>query len=142
MRIGWFPLVAAAVIGAAAAAGGSWVVKQSQHRHENLHDVIHSRFKLSPAEHERLEAAEARYDARRAEIEGNIRAANAALAAAIRKDPELSPQALAASTTVESSAAELQRVTLQHVFEMRAALDPGHRAAYDSVMVEALTRDQ
>lgn len=142
MRIGWVPVLAAVVIGAAGAAGGSWLVRQSHHHDENLHDVIHKRFKLTPAEHDRLETAEARYDQRREEIEAAIRAANGRLAAAIRTDPEMSPEVATASAEVERAAAELQRVTLQHVFEMRAALDPGHRRAYDDVMIEALTRDQ
>ena len=142
MRIGWAPVLAAALIGAAAAAGGSWLVRQSHHHEENLHDVIHKRFKLSPAEHARLETAEARYERRREEIEAQIRAANSKLAAAIRTDPEMSPEVATASAEVEGAAAELQRVTLQHVFEMRAALDPAHRQAYDDVTIEALTRDR
>ena len=142
MRLGWVPLVAAAVIGAAAAAGGSWLARHTHHRTENLHDVIHRRFALTKEEHARLEASEARYDQRRAQIEADIRAANARLAATIRQDPELSPEAVAASTAIETSAAELQRVTLQHIFEMRTALDPQHRGAYDTVLVDALTRAQ
>ena len=142
MRLGWAPLVIAAVVGAAASAGGSWMVRQSHPRPENLHDVIHRRFELTAEEHARLDAAEARYDQRRAELEARIRAVNADLAAAIRKDPELSPRVLAASSAVEATAGELQRVTLQHVFEMRAALDPDHRAAYDTVVVNALTQGQ
>ena len=141
MRIGWAPMLAAAVIGAAAAAGGSWLVRQSHHRTENLHDVIHSRFRLRPAEHARLEAAEGAYDRRRAQIEADIRGANVRLATAIKADPELSPAVLAASSDVEATAAKLQQVTLQHVFEMRAALDADHRAAYDAVLVEALSRE-
>jgi len=142
MRLGWLSLVAAVLIGAAAAVGGSWVVRHTHHRTENLHDVIHQRFTLTAQEKIRLEAAEARYDGRRAQIETNIRAANLRLAAAIKRDPELSQEALSASAAVENSAAELQRVTLQHVFEMRSALDPAHRPAYDAVLIDALTQGQ
>lgn len=142
MRVGWAPLLLAAVIGAAASAGGSWAVRETHHRPENLHDVIHRRFKLTPAEHDRLEAAETRYEQRRTALEARIRAVNVDLAHAIQQDPELSPRVLAASSAVETTAAELQRVTLQHIFEMRAALDPAHRPAYDAVLVDALTREQ
>lgn len=141
MRLRWAPLLVAAAIGAGASTGGAWLVRQSHHD-DNLHDVLHRRFKLTSTEQARLEAAEVRYDRRRSEIEGQIKTANARLAAAISKDPELSPEALAASAEVERSAAELQRVTLQHVFEMRAGLDPEHRAGYDAVLTEALTRDR
>ena len=141
MRLGWASMVVAAVLGAAAAAGGSWVVRQTHPRHTNLHDIIHNRFELTAAEHARLEAAEERYDRRRASIEAQIRAANIRLANAIKADPEMSQAATEASNAVAGYAAELQQVTMQHVFEMRAALDPSHRSAYDAVLVDALTKD-
>lgn len=40
----------------------------------------------------------------------------------------------------EGAAADLQRATLVHVFEMRAGLKPEHRPAYDRVLVDALRR--
>jgi hypothetical protein len=137
------PLLAAAVVGAAVgAASSTWIARQAHPSQENLHDIVHQRFELTAAEHRRLDAAEARYATRRAEIEGRIRSANAALAASIRANPQLSPGTLQASQSVEAAAAELQSVTLQHIFEMRAALDPAHRTRYDAVLVEALTRDR
>lgn len=45
-----------------------------------------------------------------------------------------------ATREVERAAADLQRATLVHVFEMRAGLKPEHRAAYDRVLVDALKR--
>ncbi|OYX36748.1 MAG: hypothetical protein B7Y99_00300 [Caulobacterales bacterium 32-69-10] len=141
MRIGWLALVVAAVLGATAATGVSWAVRHAHAQSTNLHDVIHSRFKLSDAERARLELAEDRYSQRRNDIQLSIRAANWRLAASIKRDPELSSDAIGASKAVEDSAGELQRVTLEHIFEMRAALDPQHRATYDAVLVDALTRD-
>jgi len=137
------PLVAAVVLGGAVGAvASSWALQRADHHGQNLHDVVHERFDLTPAEHDRLDAAERLYAARRAAIESRIREANRALAEAIRSTPELSPEVLRASGAVEAAAAELQRVTLQHIFEMRDALDPAHRAEYDRVLVTALTRGQ
>jgi len=142
VRIALVPLLIAAVVGGAlGAAGGSWGMRHAHPRHENLHDLVHQRFDLSPLEHKRLDAAEAAYAARRAAIEGRIRAANTRLAQAIAANPELSGDVVEASAGVETAASELQQATLQHIFEMRRALEPDHRAAYDHVLVTALTRD-
>lgn len=142
MRLALAPLIGAAIlVGAVGAVGGSWAFRQANARPENLHDVVHKRFDLSAEEHRRLDAAEARYSQRRAEIEARIRAANLELAGAIKSDPQMSPTVVATSGKVEAAAAELQRVTLEHIFEMRAALEPEHRTAYDQVLVSALSRD-
>lgn len=140
-RVALASLMAAAIAGGAVGAvGGSWLFRQAAPRQANLHDIVHERFDLSAAEHLRLDAAEARYAQRRAAIENQIRVANAELAAVITANPELSQEVLQASNSVEAAAAELQRTTLQHIFEMRAALEPDHRAEYDAVLVNALTR--
>lgn len=142
LRVALAPLLAAAIVGGGVGAvASSWMLRQAQPRPQNLHDVVHERFDLSAAEHRRLDVAEAGYARRRAGIEGRIRQANANLAAAIQQNPQLSPEVVKASQAVEAAAGELQRVTLQHIFEMRAALEPTHRTEYDRVLVTALTRD-
>ena len=142
MRIAIAPLLIAAVLGGAAgAAGVTWSMRQAHPRNENLHDLVHQRFDLSPAEHRRLDAAEAGYTARRAAIETRMHDANNRLATAIRANPDLTEDVIRASREVETAASELQRVTLEHIFEMRRALEPEHRAEYDQVLVTALTRD-
>jgi nickel and cobalt resistance protein CnrR len=141
MQVRLAPLLAAAVLGGAVGAvGGSWLMHEVRQPPSNLHDVIHTRFALTPAEAARLEAAERGYDARRATIERRLRIANLRLANAISADPRMSPEVQSASSEVESAAAELQSATLAHIFEMRAALEPAHRAQYDSVLVRALSR--
>ena len=77
---------------------------------------------------------------RRREIETRLRTANGQLADAIAKNPTWSPEVEAATQEVERAAADLQRATLVHVFEMRAGLKPEHRPAYDRVLVDALRR--
>lgn len=132
-------LLAGLVLGVGAAVSASTIMTHVHTRPHNLHDLVHERFKLDSEEKKRLEVSEARYDERRAHIEADIATANRTLAQAIQRDPEVS-STRPGSDAVERSAGELQSVTLDHIFEMRAALKPEHRKAYDAVLVDALTR--
>lgn len=110
------------------------------HPKTDLHDMLHEAVPLDAQEQGILDAKERAFIARRAEIEARMRAANGRLADAIAADPRWSPEVEAATQQVEQAAGDLQRATLVHVFEMRAGLQPQHRAAYDRVLVAALRR--
>lgn len=92
------------------------------------------------AEERRLDIKERAYFARRDQIEQRLMAANGHLATAIQADPHWTPEVEAATREVEAAAGDLQRATLEHVFEMREGLDEAHRAAYDAALVAALKR--
>lgn len=106
----------------------------------DLHTMLHRAVPLDSNEAEILDAREKAFLARRAEIEARLRVANGQLADAIARNPAWSPDVEAATKEVEAAAADLQRATLVHVFEMRAGLKPEHRPAYDKVLIEALRR--
>ncbi|MEQ1785061.1 MAG: periplasmic heavy metal sensor, partial [Hyphomonadaceae bacterium] len=101
---------------------------------------LHQSVPLDAAEEARLDAKEQEFTARRAGIENRMKTANARLADAIRSDPRWSPEVEAITLEIESAAAELQRATLEHVFQMRDGLDPEHRATYDDALIGALNR--
>lgn len=139
-RAWWLAALGASLIGAALGAGAFWTVGALRTPTSDLHELLHARIPLGPEEEARLEAQENTFQQKRAAIERRITAANRKLAAAIRTDPRWSPAVEAASAEVEAAAGELQRITLEHVFEMRAGLDEQHRPAYDDVLIEALQR--
>jgi hypothetical protein len=131
-------VVAGALVGIALAGIIFLTHELRNHRDSDLHTLLHRVVTLAPAEQAALDAKEQAFVARRAEIENQLRQANVHLADAISADPRWSPQVEAASRQVEQAAADLQRATLLHIFEMRAALAPQHRAAYDKVLIDAL----
>lgn len=133
-------VIAAGVIGALAATGAVWVFRELQPRPADLHELLHSRVPLNAAEKARLDAREEAFARRRGAIETRLKAANGRLAGAIQIDPRWSPEVEAATREVESAAGDLERATLEHVFEMRSGLDADHRAAYDKAFVSALQR--
>jgi hypothetical protein len=134
-------MVAAAFAGVAGALLASaliWLVNTRDAPASDLHHRLHAHVTLSGDEKRRMAAREAAFEARRAAIEQRMKAANGRLARAIGTDPRWSPEVEAATREVEVAAGELERATLQHVFEMRNDLDPAHRPAYDKVLQTAL----
>ncbi len=129
-----------ALIGIGVAAGTAFWEHASRHQDSDLHEMLHRVVPLDREERATLDAKERAFAARRVQIEEQLRRANAQLAQAIASDPRWSSQVEAASRQVEKAAGDLQRATLEHVFEMRAGLAPGHRAAYDRVLIGALRR--
>lgn len=135
-----FSTLAGAVIGIGGAAGIGLLWHGPTHQDSDLHRMLHQAVPLDGREQSVLDQKERAFEARRAEIEERLRQANTNLADAIASDPRWSPRIEAATRQVEQAAAELQRATLVHVFEMRAGLEPEHRAAYDKVLIDALRR--
>jgi multidrug efflux pump subunit AcrA (membrane-fusion protein) len=133
-------VVAGALVGIALAGIIFLAHELRNHRDSDLHTMLHGVVPLNPAEQAALDDKERAFVARRAQIEDQMRQANARLADAIAADPHWTPQVEAASRQVEQAAADLQRATLVHIFEMRAGIEPAHRAAYDKVLIDALRR--
>jgi nickel and cobalt resistance protein CnrR len=130
--------LAGAVIGIGGAVGIGLLWHGPTHQDSDFHHMLHDAVPLDGNEQTVLDEKEGAFAARRAEIEERLRQANANLADAIASDPRWSPRVEAATRQVEQAAAELQRATLVHVFEMRAGLKPEHRTAYDKVLIDAL----
>ncbi|UPG94301.1 periplasmic heavy metal sensor [Luteibacter aegosomatissinici] len=132
--------LAGALIGMAGALALAWGWHAFHGDQTELHALLHKAVPLDPDEQRQLDEKERQFVLRRSAIEARLRVANGQLANAIASDPEWSPKVEAASREVEQAAGDLQRITLEHIFEMRAGLKPEHRDAYDKVLVEALRR--
>ncbi|NOW45124.1 hypothetical protein FHW96_001279 [Novosphingobium sp. SG751A] len=132
--------IAGALIGVIVATGLATAWDAAGHRDSDLHQRLHHAVPLDAQEQVTLDAKERAFAERRKAIEVDLQMANGRLADAIARTPSWSPQVEAATRDVEKAAADLQRATLVHVFEMRAGLKPEHRAAYDAVLIEALRR--
>ncbi|EIZ81250.1 nickel and cobalt resistance protein cnrR precursor [Novosphingobium sp. Rr 2-17] len=134
------PALVGALIGVALATGLTMAWDAAQHRDSDLHQLLHKAAPLDPEEQAALDVKEKQFEAVRSQIEHRLQNANTQLADAIAKDPKWSPAVEVATREVEKAAGDLQRATLEHVFEMRAGLKPEHRAAYDAVLIKALRR--
>lgn len=100
------------------------------------HEWIHRQLALTEEQERRLEPSERRYDETRSRLTETIRLANRELAHAIAADRSNSPRVQAAVRRIHEAMGELQQATLQHIFEMKAVLEPEQ---YDRLI--ALTKE-
>ena len=105
----------------------------------SLHQFVHEELVLTEDQNARLETLEARFAVERAALESSLRAANARLAQAMDAEHEYGPEVSAAIDDVHGQMGELQKATVQHVFDMREILEPEQQRLFDRKVSEALT---
>jgi len=119
-------LVAGVVVTAALSSVLSlWIcAKVRMMRNDEGHDWIHTQLGLTADQEKALDPIEQRYHERARVLEDEMRAGNQELARAILEDGDDSPRVRDAIAKIHLAMGELQRVAIDHVFEMRAALTP------------------
>ena len=70
-----------------------------------------------------------------------MRAANAALASAIREEHGYGPRVTDAVERFHHAMGQLQTETIRHVFAMRDVLTPEQLGTFDETVISALTAD-
>jgi len=124
----WIQLVLLFAVVAAAAGTANFVTSQLFSRGApglvSAHIQIHQKLGLTPEQERRLEPIEQRFAQQKEELLRSIRQANGQLAKAIRDDKSNSSEITTAVAAIHAAQGELQKITLDHVFEMKAVLQP------------------
>lgn len=107
----------------------------------SMHEVVHHELDLSPEQQQRLAVLERDFAKRRKAREAELKAANAALAAAIASRHEYSPEVAAAVERFHVAMGALQKETVQHVLAMRGLLTSEQAQTFDRRVTQALTAD-
>jgi len=106
-----------------------------------LHALLHHDLNLDPSQRVRLEVLERDFAVRGKALELELRLDNAKLAEAIEVEHGYGPGVVAAVDASHDVMGRLQKLTLEHVFAMRALLRPAQAARFDQTVVKALTTD-
>lgn len=112
---------------AVAGLAGFGTVQLSSHgprEHTAAHDWLHRELKLTSEQERALEPVEARFGAKERELAAALLDANRSLARVMGEDKAYSPRVAAAVEAVHQRMGELQKASIEHVFEMRAVLSP------------------
>lgn len=144
MRAAWRIAVIALIAFAAAVAGvyaARTFSEQPGKSESDLRTFLYNELKLDASQKSRIEAIEARSAVRKRASEMDMRAANARLAEAIEAEHGYGPKVTAAVDHVHHVMGRMQKETLEHLFEMRAALNPDQARRFDRTVVKALTAD-
>lgn len=127
-----------------AGIGGMWLGHQmltAPAPDHSLHAMVHEELSLTADQERDLEALETAFAIRQQAFEGELRKANAELAAAIRASETAGPAVEAAVHHFHDAMGALQTETIEHVFAMRKVLTPDQRKRFDDKIGQALTAD-
>ena len=144
MRSTW-RIALIALIAFAAAVAGVYAARtfgeQPQKSESELHGFLHHELMLDAGQKAQIEAIEARFFVRKKALELDMRVANARLAEAIETEHGYGPKVTAAVDQVHHVMGNMQKETLEHLFEMRAVMNPDQARRFDQTVVKALTAD-
>lgn len=118
---------------------GGWLLSPRPQHGTELHALLHRDIALDARQEAALDALEARFAVQRHALEARLRADNVRLAAAIEREHDNGPAVAAAVDRSHRTMGALQKATLAHVFAMRRLMRPDQTAAFDRIVVRALT---
>lgn len=134
-----------AVIVAVLAFGVFWMVGNSFMGHREIahdpHQWLHEQLNITAEQDKKLEPIEARFAERKEALEAEMHQADRELATAINEDGNYSPRVKQSVDKIHAAMGELQKVTLEHLFEMHSVLTPEQRKKLNSLTTDALTHN-
>lgn len=102
------------------------------------HRILHEKLHITADQAAKLSDVEKRYQQRRQYLEEHLRLANMELADAIKADKAYSPRVEAATDKIHKAMGELQKATLEHLFEMRPILTDEQNRKLEQMVTDAL----
>lgn len=109
--------------------------------HGDIHSYLHHTLNLTPDQDTKLNKIETKYHGRKEKLEKTIRIANMELAAAIKETPSFSPKVQKSIDKIHESMGELQKASLEHLFEMQPILTPEQNKKLNKLITDALTEN-
>lgn len=103
---------------------------------------LHYELQLTRAQEKQLEPIEQRFMKRKTELEIKIQQANAELGQALMSENAYSDKVKTAVDKIHVAMGELQKATLEHLFEMQAVLTPEQSAKLKRLAADALIHNQ
>jgi len=96
----------------------------SQSPYSDGHAWLHDRLKITPEQQSNLEKIEERSENREAQLTASLVAAKTNLGDIIEEEKAYTPRVTAAVEKIHQTMAELQKATVEHLFEMEEVLTP------------------
>jgi Spy/CpxP family protein refolding chaperone len=132
-------IVIAFLAALAGVAAGRLLFPAPEPSETELHALLHRQLDLTADQQAKLEKIEADFATSRNAIETGMRSDNSRLAEAIAAEQGYGPRVSAAIDHSHMLMGDLQKVTLEHIFAMRAVLRPDQKNKFDRAVVKALT---
>lgn len=104
------------------------------------HDWLHAELQLTDAQHKAIESIEAKFAAQHRKLSEELRAANRRLAQVMSEEKTYAPRVAAEVAAVHRCMGDLQRLSVEHIYEMRTGLSPEQSEKLLRLAREALER--
>lgn len=104
----------------------------------DTHNYLHSKLGITKEQDIQLQEIEANYQKNKLRLEEIIRLANMELAEAIKKSPSFSPEVQQAVDKIHQAMGELQKASLEHLFQMQTILSQQQNEKLKNLMTDAL----
>lgn len=111
-------------------------VSENSTRH--WHQIFHEKLEITEVQSLKLSPIEEKFETKRKALERQIELANKELAEAIKKDKSLSLNVEKATSKIHQAMGELQKVTLEHLFEMQPILTDQQNRKLEQMITDAL----
>lgn len=120
-----FFIAVVAVAGIAAFCTMQWTEHHAAEANEiSAHKWLHRELQLTEEQHRALDPVEAKFAEKERQLAEKLRTANRELARVMREDRAYTPRVAAQVEMVHHCMGDLQKASIDHVFEMRAVLTP------------------
>ena len=116
--------VAVVVLAALAGFATLKVSSRGPREHVAAHDWLHRELKLTAEQERALEPIEAKFSVKERELAAALLEANRSLARIMGEEKNSTPRVAAAVEVVHQRMGDLQKASIEHVFEMRTVLSP------------------
>ncbi len=99
-----------------------------------LHDKIHKELVIEADKDEKLHRLELEFARNKTTLEKRMKQANQKLSRAIKQYHQMSPEVIAAKQEYIQTLDELQTLTIEHIFAMRALLSEKQAEKFDEIV--------
>jgi hypothetical protein len=107
----------------------------------DYHEWIHKKLNMTAEQERRSLASERRYEETKRHLEEVIRLTNSELAESILTDKSYSPSVERSVAEVHNAMGQLQKATLEHIFELKEVLDADQYGHLIELTVQGLSEN-
>lgn len=104
----------------------------------DIHRYLHNQLHITHDQEQKLTEIEKDFSHKKQYLEETMRVANMELAEAIKKNDSYSPEVQQAVDKIHSAMGEMQKNTLEHLFEMKPILNEEQNKKLKRLITEAL----
>ena len=112
------------------------------HNHAESHAWLHKQLALTNGQEEKLTPIEARFHVNETKLVADIHNANQELATAITDGKTYSESVVKAVENIHHAQGELQKLTIEHFFEMQTVLTPEQIDKLNRLAADALVKNK